>query len=176
MTSITTFGIFAATSQQRDRFANGLLSREWYDQYPALFDEDDLRLAKTQPRNHFYEWLAAILIYHSTGYHSLVEKYQYTKDGHKRKQEIIERIKSTALNAALLYRGDYGNVQCPDLLVYAPDLSDWFFCEVKGGKDKLSENQELHFQALQGLTGKSVQLVQFYFVGRSNSKPSVSVR
>jgi hypothetical protein len=88
-------GTFTVARQQRDRFVNGQLSQDWYEKYPSIFDEDDLRLAKTQPRNHFYEWLAAILIYLSTSYYSLVEKYQYTKVGHKRKQEIIEQIHST---------------------------------------------------------------------------------
>ncbi len=171
MTSLVTFGTFAVSHQQRGRFANGQLSQDWYEKYPTIFDEDDLRLVKTQPQNHFYEWLAAILIYYSTGYYSLVEKYQYTKGGHKRKQEVIEKIHSTALNAALVHHGSYGNVQCPDLLVYAPDYSDWYFCEVKGGSDRLREKQELHFQALKDLTGKPVQLIQFYFVSKGVLRP-----
>lgn len=175
MTSLITIGTFPVTPQQRDCFVHGQLSQDWYNQYPAIFDKDDLRLAKSQPRNHFYEWLAAILIYHSTGYHSLVEKYQFTKDGHKRKQEIIERINSTGLHTALSLRADYGNVQCPDLLVYAPDLTDWYFCEVKAGQDRLRAKQELHFQALHELTGKPVKLVQFYFVGKNVSRPRVSL-
>ena len=176
MTALITFGTFTVHSQQRDSFINGKLAQDWYNQYPAIFDEDDLRLTKTQPSNHFYEWLAAIVIFHSTGYRSLIEKYQFTKDGHQRKQEIIERINSPALNTALLHYGEYGKIQCPDLLVYAPDLSDWFFCEVKGGSDRLREKQKLHFQALQSLTGKAVRLVQFHVVGKSVAKPRVSLR
>jgi hypothetical protein len=174
MTSLMTFGAFSITHQQRDRFVNGKLSQDWYDKYPAIFDEDDLRLAKSQPRNHFYEWLAAILIYHSTGCYSLVEKYQYTKDRHKRKPEIIERINSAALNAALAHHGNYGDVQCPDLLVYAPDLTDWFFCEVKGGNDKLGLKQDMHFQALQELTGKPIQFIQFNYVSKNTSERNAS--
>lgn len=169
MTSLITLGTFAVSIQQRDHFIKGQLSQDWYEKYPAIFDEDDLRLAKTQPRNHFYEWLAAILIYHSTGYYSLVEKYQFTKKRHKHKQEVIEKINSVTLNTALLHHGNYGFVQCPDLLVYAPDFSDWYFCEVKGGTDRLREKQELHFQELKELTGKPVQLVRFYLVGKSVS-------
>ena len=170
MTSLITFGTFPVASHQRDRFMHGQLSQDWYEKYPAIFDEDDLRLARSQPTYHFFEWLAAILLYLSIGYHSLIEKYKYTKGGHKRKQEIIERLNSASLNAALAHRGDYGNVQCPDLLVYAPDLTDWFFCEVKGGNDKLSIKQELHFQALQELTSKPVRLVQFYYVDKNVSR------
>ena len=30
-----------------------------------------------------------------------------------------------------------GRAQAPDLLMYAEDLSDWFFCEAKGPRDRL---------------------------------------
>ena len=175
MTSLITLGTFAVSIEQRDRFINGQLSKDWHEKYPTLFDEDDLRIARTQPRNHFYEWLAAISIYHSTGYYSLVEKYQFTKHGHKRKQAVVEKIHSPALDEALRHHGNYGLVQCPDLLVYAPDFSDWYFCEVKGGTDRLRAKQELHFQALKDLTGKPVRLVQFYTIGKKVSKPQSSV-
>jgi hypothetical protein len=38
--------------------AHGQLSGQWYAQYPSLFDKQDLRMARTQSRYHFYEWFA----------------------------------------------------------------------------------------------------------------------
>ena len=43
---------------------------EWAQRFPELFDADDRRLAEAQgPLGyHFYEWLAAIVLHHTTGY------------------------------------------------------------------------------------------------------------
>lgn len=48
---------------------SGRLAPEWARKYRELFDEDDVRLAKSQGRYgwHFVEWLAAILLYETTG-------------------------------------------------------------------------------------------------------------
>lgn len=164
MTALITVGTFEVNPIQRERFRSEKLWQEWHDKYPDIFDDDDLRLAKNQAHLgfHFYEWLAAILLHHSTGYLSLVEKYQYTAKNHKRKQWVLKQLNSTTLSKALEYQGGDRYVQCPDLLVYAPDFSVWYFYEVKGGSDKLKKAQELHFQALADLTGKPVRLVQFY--------------
>ncbi len=43
-------------------------------------------IAENQPDYHFWEWLAAIVLYHATGYRALVEKYAYAN--HPRKQEM----------------------------------------------------------------------------------------
>jgi hypothetical protein len=160
MTELVTIGTFDVPSTQRERFISGALWQEWYSQYPMLFDENDLHIVENQARGgyHFYEWLAAILIYHSTGYLSLVEKYQY--DYHKHKQQVAKQLNSPELLRALAYRGDYGAVQCPDLLVYAPDFSDWYFCEVKGGSDRIRPIQQHHFRVLSDLTGKPIRLVK----------------
>ena len=52
-------------------------------------------------------------------------------------------------------------VQCPDLLVYHPDLSDWFFCEVKGPRDSLRPEQIELFREMEHTTGKDVYVVNF---------------
>ena len=64
---------FLVNRQQRDRFKSGHLLHEWKLQYPQIFDNRDFEIAQNQEAYHFYEWLAAILLFHSTGYLSLVE-------------------------------------------------------------------------------------------------------
>lgn len=124
-------GVVQVHPRQRKRFRSGELPAEWARRYPELFDEDDLRLAANRSDYHFYEWLGAVVIFSTTGYLGLVEKYEFR--AHPRKVRIVEdMISAEALRAI---RG--GGTQCPDLLVYAPDRSDWFFCEVKGVGDRL---------------------------------------
>lgn len=108
---------------------------------------------------HFYEWLAAILIYHSTGYLSLIEQYQFKN--HKRKQTVLKKINSSLLNELIAGQHQL-HVQFPDLLVYSPDFTDWFFCEVKGGTDALSDAQERAFQTLAELSHQPVYLIEFH--------------
>ena len=79
---------------------------------------------------HFIEWLAAIVLHHSTGYLALVSKYEFPR--HRQKQRVVEQLLPPAVRGALRDRLEHGRAQPPDLLMYAPDLSDWFFCEVKG--------------------------------------------
>ena len=135
---------FEVEGSFRQSFQSGELAREWQTEYPELFDNDDLRLALSQPSNHFYEWAGAIYLYEEIGYFSLVEKYQYKN--HKHKQSIMEKLDFDDLRKALDYQRLKNKVQLPDLLVYKPDFSDWFFCEIKGGTDRLRKEQELHFE------------------------------
>ena len=103
---------------------------KWKLRFPELFDEQDVGIAENQPDYHFWEWLAAIVLYHATGYRALVDKYAYAN--HPRKQEIVARLLSGDVLRVLRDRTEHGSIQGPDLLMYAPDMSDWFFCEVKG--------------------------------------------
>jgi VRR-NUC domain-containing protein len=47
--------------------------------------------------------------------------------------------------------------QAPDLFMYARDLSDWFFCEVKGPRDHLRKEQIRKFELLADMTAKPVR-------------------
>jgi hypothetical protein len=58
-------------------------------------------------------------------------------------------------------RGISSVTQCPDLLVYTPDRSEWFFCEVKGPQDKLRGKQIDFFQELERVSGKRIKVVNF---------------
>jgi hypothetical protein len=155
---------FFYSKRQRDRFKKRELLNEWYKQYPQLFDEDDFRITISQP-GHFFEWLSAILIFQSTGYLSLVEKYQF--DSHKRKNDILLEFVASGQITAELYnlmingkKYGFGRCQCPDLFVYLPDKSDWYFCEAKGA-DVITSSQERYFERLGEVSGKKIQLMKF---------------
>ena len=59
--------------------------------------------------------------------------------------------------------------QAPDLLVYKPDFSDWFFCEVKGPHDHMRPVQSAFFEALSSLSSRPVYYVR---VLESSSAPA----
>jgi len=134
--------------KQRDRFRSGELVEEWTRLFPEIFDADDLRIAKNQPDYHFFEWLGAIVLHATTGYLSLVEKYEFAN--HDRKNKIIKDIVEPAVLEWIHKQG----VQCPDLFVYSSDQSDWYFCEVKGNQDRIRPEQEAYFEQLGQVCGK----------------------
>jgi hypothetical protein len=147
------------TEEQRKRFRSGELVTEWADMYKEIFDDDDLRIASKKNKEssyHFFEWLAAVIIYSTTGYLSLVEKYQFTKS-HPRKKDILRKLFSSEIIAKLRAR----RIQCPDLLCYSPDFKDCFFCEAKGLSDKMRPAQEKRFQEIEDATGKEVYIIEF---------------
>lgn len=88
-----------------------------------------------QRRYHFFEWLSAVLLFEATGYVSLVEKY--TSKSHPQKLTTLQGIVTPKLYEWLC---DNESGQ-PDLFVFQPVTRDWFFCEVKGGPDRIRDNQ-----------------------------------
>lgn len=153
--AIVDIGTVEIRRSQRALWRDGGLMREWKQRFPELFDEEDVRVAETQPSLHFVEWLAAIVLHHATGFRALFEKYAYAN--HPRKQEIVAKLLPADLVPML--REQYGHAQAPDLLMYAPDLSDWFFCEVKGPGDSLRPVQVKKFEDLARVSGKPVRLL-----------------
>ena len=143
---------------QLELWKSGALPSQWAKHHPFLFDDLDLALTRTQLSVHYVEWLGAIILHHTTGFHALVEKYEFKK-AHHRKQEVVEKLFSGDLLA--LVRDMKKGAQCPDLLMYAPDCSDWFFCEVKGPTDRLRPVQLGLFSRLATLSGKPVRLLKF---------------
>lgn len=144
---------------QRAAFAAGRLRQRWWREYPELFEPQDAVLAKNQRAYHFYEWLAAIILHQATGYHCLVGKYQF--NNHPRKRAALAKLLNPAVRELLDGRTTWGRTQGPDLLMYAPDHSDWFFCEAKGPRDTLSERQRGFFSALGDASGKAIRLIEF---------------
>jgi hypothetical protein len=144
---------FLYHAEQRSRFADGSLVEHWFGTYKDMFDANDYRLARSQPGNHFFEWLAAVLFRESTGYHSLIEKYESAN--HPEKVATFKR----SVNAEIFDFAMANRSGLPDLFVYHPATQDWFFCEVKGGSDRLSPRQrELHEQ-LEQLSKNSVRIL-----------------
>jgi hypothetical protein len=71
-----------------------------------------------------------IHLLHRDGAFSLVEKYAFAN--HPRKRAIMNQLLSESQRRALDGIKAEFNIQLPDLLVYAPDGSRWWFAEVKG--------------------------------------------
>ena len=158
-TNMTIHWEFPTSQIQRGLFKDGILARQWAETYPSIFDAQDLKIALNQPDYHFYEWLAAVMFWHSIGYLSLVEKYEFKR--HKRQQEILRKLIPSDLFVLVTdHRQEFGNTQVPDLLVYAPDMSDWFFCEVKGGTDRLRPEQENEFRIFSELSKKPIYMIE----------------
>lgn len=128
---------FSFHRRQRSAFRDGSLVNQWLNRYPMLFDEYDARVLRTeqQRRYHFLEWLSAILLFESTGYLSMVEKY--TAKSHPTKRERLRAILPPPV-FEWLCANESGQ---PDLFVYHPDSGDWFLCEVKGPMDRVRDNQ-----------------------------------
>lgn len=157
MQTYESLGTFKVTRKQHEQFKEGSLWQSWAEQYPMLFDENDVEnVAKNASRGYyFHEWLAAIIVFHTTGYYSLVDHYQYAP--HARKNKIFRSLVGDKVAELARSTSTY----CPDLLVYKPDFSHWYFVEVKGPTDKLRENQVTFFNELQDLTQKQIFTVQF---------------
>lgn len=157
-------GTYEYHPRQRERFRTGILLEEWYKAYPFIFDEQDAKIARNQTgatmNYHFFEWLAAVLLYQSFGFYSLVEQYEFKS--HKRKQDILRGVLSDELFHLITdHEAIFGGVQAPDLFVYSPDYSEWFFCEVKGPKDRLGDDQVRYFKRLSEASQKPIRLIRF---------------
>jgi hypothetical protein len=151
-------GTILYREEQRERFRSGELVREWADMYKEIFDDDDRRIAsKTFKKSsyHFFEWLAAVTIYSTTGYLSLVEKYQFSK--HRRKKDIL---KGLFPNKEVIAKMRARREQCLDLLCYRPEFRNYFFCEAKGLRDKIRPAQKKRFREIEHATGKEVYLIE----------------
>lgn len=140
---------------QRECFRRGALVDSWKARYPQIFDEEDVQLARNQPQNHFFEWLAAVLLYEATGFRSLIEGY-VAKTNPQKRQLFAAKIGKEMFEVV-----DKKQSGLPDLFVYAPDSDEWFFCEVKGGPDRISDKQRIRFDLLFDETKKRVRVLQF---------------
>lgn len=139
-------------------FKSGLLIDEWISKYPYLFDEDDIRLARSQGilGYKFYEWLSAVTIYNTTGYVSLVEKYDMAS--HRRKYMKFKEIIAENVFDYIVSRKEKGT-QPPDLFCYDELSKDWFFVEVKGKNDRLSPEQITYFTNIEKLSKRQVRIM-----------------
>jgi hypothetical protein len=122
-----------------------------------LFDEDDVRLTTRQPKNHFCEWFAAIHLFHRDGVLSLVEKYVYST--HSRKQTLFRELLTECQRATLDEICSGLKVQPPDLLVFRPDRSRFWFAEIKGPGDRMREAQRRSHAAIRRRLHVPVELI-----------------
>ena len=147
----------------RERWNSGELPRRWRRAYPGVFDDQDLRVALSQPRYHFFEWLGA-LHYHEKGYSVLVGKY-FLQRNERRLKKLLQVLNEgdpsfrsfrTALSALP-----------PDLLIYGKRRR-FFFVEVKGPRDRMSDRQRQAFRAIAQRFSTEVRILKF--------RPAFSVR
>ena len=134
------------------------LARQWLQQYPDVFDADDLRLTVNQPRNHFCEWFAAIHLFHREGAHSLVEKYVY--QNHPAKVARLAALLSERERKTLDAIREARAVQPPDLFVFVPKTTRYWFAEVKGPGDRLSPKQIRSHDAITRELGVPVEIIE----------------
>jgi hypothetical protein len=131
------------------------LASQWLQTYPQLFDADDLRLTRRQPTRHFNEWLAAIYLFHRDGACSLVEKYSFAN--HRRKRAVLATLLDDAQRQILVEIRDEFKIQLPDLLVFQPDRSRFWFAEVKGPGDVLRPVQKATHEKIRQRLGVDVE-------------------
>ena len=155
---------------QKDKFKAGDLWKQWSATYPRLFLDHDLITLENQARtgHHFHEFLASVLLLENNNWLSLVVKYQWAN--HPQKHNVMDQINSHKLDRGLKFirtemKGRYG----PDLVVYNSDFSEWFFCEVKGPKDRWDEEQIQDYKTIAEKTGKPVRLMKFRKIGKKIS-------
>lgn len=99
-----------------------------------------------------------IFLYNSTGYIPIFGSYgQGTQQP---KNVIVEKIVPRETWDVILNMSEYHS-QPPDLFVYSPITYDYFFCEVKGPRDKLRETQVQYFDLLQKVSGKPVYTIRY---------------
>ncbi|MBI2906285.1 MAG: hypothetical protein HYX92_01375 [Chloroflexi bacterium] len=150
------------SEKQREQFRNHKLRDRWVGRYPEIFDSLDACIAANQPKYHFFEWLGAIVLFETLGYLSLVEQYEFRN--HPQKQEKLGRLlrgRQEVFNFIVHRDRSKDATQCPDLLVYAPDFSHYFFCECKAYRERVSPKQEEIFKRLSEVSAKETVILRF---------------
>ena len=146
------------------------LADQWRSLYPTIFSARDLEMAHNQPRNHFFEWLAAVHLFQCDRSLALVEKYQYPR-AHPEKHALYTAAFTNDERRELeAIQKEFQNKQLPDLLVLRPPNSQPYFVEVKGHdpitghQDKLSADQTGCFKAIRDRIGVRVVLLNVMLV------------
>ena len=169
-------------SLRTEDWMKGELAEEWTakfkDELPLFFDTAGDWFVEHQGKPFgygFYETLAGIVLYQATGYLPLSSSYDFRfsvsaeqiAEGkrvladEKKKLAIVEALFSEKELDVIREHKDGRLTQPPDLLMYAPDRSDWFFCEVKGNGDRLSDGQVRKFTEIAQVTRKPIRVLRF---------------
>ena|SRR6267378_763189 len=133
------------------------MARRWREQYPNIFDADDLRLTVKQPRNQFSEWFAAIHLFHRDGAHSLIGKYLFRN--HEQKVATLASVLSQRERDTLQSVCSDCHVQPPDLFAFIPKTGRYWFAEVKGPGDRLSPKQVKSHAGLARELGVPIEII-----------------
>jgi hypothetical protein len=80
---------------------------------------------------------------------------KYGAESHKLKRPKLKTIVPSDVYDFIV--DDWAGM--PDLIVYAPDTSDYFFCEVKGPRDRIQGRQLPCAKRLSKMSGKPVALL-----------------
>jgi len=155
-------------SSLRQKWLDGTLQREWYKDYPQLFDGDDFSIALNQKNNHFGEWYTAIH-YFKKGWRVLIEHYAYSREKtspfytiREKKNEEVKRLLGREGFDFLRYLGGKKRqVRPPDLFIFN-QKSKFFFAEVKWGQDKLRDYQKKLFRQIIKKFGVKIELVYVF--------------
>jgi hypothetical protein len=149
---------FTFSRQERTRFKAGHLVRQWAEQYPFLFGPEDVEVALAHDGKGsgvFFEWVSAVRLYETRGYYCAMK--DYASPLQHSKHEIVRTL--CGEEAAVFMAEADAKSQFPDLLVYTPDHSEWFFCEVKGPGDTVRKSEETFFPKLAERTAAGIFLV-----------------
>lgn len=149
---------------------SGEIAGSWHVEYPLLFKDSDWRTIRNQYAlgYHFGEWFSARHFWNA-GHRVLIEKYVFP-GSHREDFAIAERLLG---KEALLYlKGKARQCQPPDLLVYLPDFSSFFFAEIKLESDVLREEQRVYFDEVEKLCGCEVWIVKLSGVEDSRDLPA----
>lgn len=99
------------------------------------------------------------MLHEATGYRCLLQKYQFST--HPQKQATLARVIPPSLTAIFDAQVGGNRRQGPDLLMYAPDETNFFFCEVKGPHDNPRPPQTELFESIAAATGQRIELLRF---------------
>lgn len=145
---------FTFSSHERARFKSGHLVQLWAERYPFLFDAEDVEQALAPPAKGskiLFAWAAAVRLYEARGYYSLLK---YSSSVNPRKVELLSKLVAEGVIDEASPKAPV-----PDLLVYTPDLSESFFCAIKGPGDVVRKTEDTAFPSLSERTKKPIYLV-----------------
>lgn len=149
---------FTFSRREREQFRSGYLIRQWAEQYPFLFGPEEVSAALSSSGKRtgsFFEWVSAVRLYEARGYYSLLR--DYAPSSQNGKHEFVGKLCGKVVTGFMAAAP--AKTQFPDLLVYTPDLSEWYFCDVKGPGDIVRKSEETFFPRLADGTGAGIYLL-----------------
>jgi VRR-NUC domain len=134
----------------------GALARRWRQEFPDLFRARDYEIIQNQFVHGFHlgEWFVA-RHYWTQGHRVLIEKYAF--ESHPEAYAIAAHL--LGKSGLEFIHAHRLSCQPPDLLIYEPDMSSFFFAEVKRHRDRMKPAQQEFFETLERRFGCRVVVV-----------------